>query len=64
MPLSMELITYPQADGLVENFNKTLRAMIAKHAAKYGTNWDDHLEALLVVCPKDHQIPGSSDSLF
>ena len=25
---------HPQADGLVENFNRTLRAMLAKYAAK------------------------------
>ena len=27
---------HPQADGLVENFNRTLRTMLAKYAAKIG----------------------------
>ena len=31
---------HPQADGLVENFSRTLRAMLAKYAAKFGVNWD------------------------
>ncbi len=34
---------YPQADDLVENFNRTLRAMLAKYAESYGVNWDQHL---------------------
>ena len=34
---------HPQADGLVENFNRTLRAMLAKYAARFGVNWDEHL---------------------
>ena len=38
---------HPQADGLVENFNRTLRAMLAKYAAKFGVNWDEHLHHLL-----------------
>lgn len=29
---------HPQTDGLVENFNRTLRAMIAKYCKTYGTN--------------------------
>ena len=52
---------HPQADGLVENFNKTLRAMIAKHAAKYGTNWDDYLPYLLFAYrTKPHESTGES----
>ena len=38
---------HPQTGGLVENFNRTLRAMVAKYAAKYGTDWDEHLPYLL-----------------
>lgn len=38
---------HPQTDGLVENFNLTLRAMIAKHAKKLGRNWDVYLPQLL-----------------
>ena len=38
---------HPQANGLAENYNRTLRAMLAKYAAEHGTNWDDHLNHLL-----------------
>lgn len=38
---------HPQTDGLVENFNKTLRAMLAKHSQTLGCNWDVHLHQLL-----------------
>ena len=38
---------HPQTDGLVENFNKTLRAMIAKHAQKFGNCWDKYVQHLL-----------------
>ena len=27
---------HPQTDGLVENFNRTLRSMLAKHCKKFG----------------------------
>ena len=37
---------HPQLDGLVENFNRTLRAMIAKHAKKFGRDWDSYLPQL------------------
>ena len=30
---------YPQCDGLVENLNKTLRALIAKHTKDFGVEW-------------------------
>ena len=40
---------HPQTDGLVENFNKTLRAMLAKHSRTLGCNWDVHLQQLLFV---------------
>ena len=38
---------HPQTDGLVERMNKTLRSMIAKHAIKFGLDWDLHLQQLL-----------------
>ena len=39
--------SHPQTDGLVENMNKTLRAMLAKHGRQFGPNWDLHLQQLL-----------------
>ena len=38
---------HPQTDGLVENFNRTLQAMLAKHSKAFGTDWDKHLQHLL-----------------
>ena len=52
---------HPQADGLVENFNRTLRAMLAKYAAKFGVNWDEHLHHLLFAYrTKPHESTGES----
>ena len=52
---------HPQADGLVENFNRTLRAMLAKAAAKFGTNWDEHLNHVLFAYrTKPHESTGES----
>ena len=52
---------HPQTDGLVENFNKTLRAMVAKYAAKYGMDWDEHLPHLLFAYrTKPHESTGES----
>ena len=38
---------HPQADRLVENFNRTLQAMIAKSVDVFGTDWDEYLSQLL-----------------
>ena len=38
---------HPQTDGLVERFNKTLRAMLRKVAAEDKLNWDKWLPYLL-----------------
>ena len=38
---------HPQCDGMVERFNRTLKAMIRKHAAKFGSQWDCYLPGLL-----------------
>ena len=49
---------HPQTDGLVENFNRTLRAMVAKYA---GSNWDEHLQYLLFAYrTKPHESTGES----
>ena len=52
---------HPQADGLVENFNRTLQAMIAKSVDKFGMNWDEHLPHLLFAYrTKPHESTGES----
>lgn len=38
---------HPQCDGLVERFNRTLKAMLRKHAFKYGKEWDRYLYGVL-----------------
>ena len=38
---------HPQCDGLVERFNRTLKTMLRKHAAKYGSQWDKYLSAVV-----------------
>ena len=35
---------HPQCDGLVERLNRT---MLHKHAAKYGSQWDKYLSAVV-----------------
>ena len=52
---------HPQTDGLVENFNHTLRAMIAKHTKKFGCGWDMYLPQLLFAYrTKPHETAGES----
>ena len=49
---------HPQTDGLVENFNKTLRS---KYARQFGYNWDQHLQhVLFAYCTKPHESTGES----
>ena len=38
---------HPQCDGMVERFNRTLKAMLRKQAATYGSQWDRYLHAVL-----------------
>ena len=52
---------HPQTDGLVENFNRTLRAMLAKHSKQFGMDWDKHLQHLLFAYrTKPHGSTGES----
>ena len=34
---------HPQCDGMVEQFNHTLKTMLRKHASRFGNQWDKYL---------------------
>ena len=38
---------HPACDGMVERFNRTLKAMLRKHAARFGGQWDRFLPGVL-----------------
>lgn len=38
---------HPQCDGLTERFNRTLKTMLRKQAAKFGRQWDKYLHGVL-----------------
>ena len=38
---------HPECDGMVEQFNRTLKTSLCKHAATYGNQWDKYLYGVL-----------------
>ncbi len=38
---------HPQCNGMIERLNRTLKAMLRKHAAKFGCQWDRYLPGVL-----------------
>ena len=38
---------HPQCDGAVERFNRTLKQILRKHAARFGKQWDQFLPGVL-----------------
>ena len=38
---------HPQCDGMVEQFNRALKSMLRKHTARFGSQWDKYLLAVL-----------------
>ena len=40
---------HPECDGMVERFNRTLKTMLRKHAAKFGSQWDEYIAGALCV---------------
>ena len=38
---------HPQCDGAVERFNRTLKTVLRKHAARFGNQWDTYLPGVL-----------------
>ena len=39
--------SHPQCNGAVERFNRTLKSMLRKQAAKMGAQWDQYLSGVL-----------------
>ena len=38
---------HPQCDGMIERLNRTLKSMIRKYVAKFGSLWDKYLAGML-----------------
>ena len=38
---------HPQCSGMVEHMNRTLKAMLRKHAVKFGQQWEKYLPGVL-----------------
>jgi transposase InsO family protein len=38
---------HSECDGMVERFNRTLKTMLRKHAAKFGSQWDQYISGAL-----------------
>ena len=38
---------HPECDGMVKRFNRTLKAMLRKHASRFGNQWDQYLPSVL-----------------
>ena len=56
---------HPQCDGMVERFNRTLKAMLRKHAARFGNQWDEYLSAALwAYCNTPHETTGEKPSFL
>ena len=45
----------PQCDGLTKHFNRTLKTMLRKHAARYGYQWDRYLRLLWAYSNTPHE---------
>ena len=38
---------HPQCNGMIECMNRTLKAMLRRHAARFGLQWDQYLPGVL-----------------
>ena len=38
---------HPQCNGMIERFNRTLKSLLRKHAARFGNDWDKYLPGVL-----------------
>ena len=56
---------HPQADGLVERYNRTLKAMLRKHAARFGSQWDQFLPGVQWAYRNTpHEVTGGKPSFL
>ena len=54
---------HPQCDGLVKRFNRSLKTMLCKQAAKYDSQWDQLLPGMLwAYCNTPHETTGEKPS--
>ena len=56
---------HPQCDGMVERLNRTLKAMLRKHASQFGTQWDVYLPGVVWAYRNTiHESTGEKPSFF
>ena len=56
---------HPQCNGLTERFNRTLKTMLRKHAAKFGNQWDRNLHGVLQAYRNEpHETTGEKPSFL
>ena len=56
---------HPQCDGLVETFNQTVKTMIWKQAATFGSQWDRYLPGVLWAYRNTpHEVTGEKPSFL
>lgn len=55
---------HPQCDGMVERFNRTLKAMLSQHAVKFSSQWDQYLHSTLLASYPGTQGPGAEEKFL
>lgn len=56
---------HPECDGMVERFNHTLKTMLRKHAATFGSQWDEYnTGALWAYWNSPHDSTGEKPQCF
>ena len=56
---------HPQCNGMVERFNRTLKSLLRKHAARFGPQWDEYLSGVLwAYCNVPHESTGEKPSFL
>ena len=62
----LNMIAYhPQCNGAVERFNRKLKSILRKHAARFGSQWDRYLPGVLwAYCNTPHTSTGEKPSFL